>query len=94
MELAERLQKIELAVRTLQIRYEELHSDNEQLKAEIAHYKELLHQKEEILNNLEEQNKITKLAGGQPDDDHRTMLKAEIDDLIAEIDQCIKLVNK
>ena len=93
MELSERLKKIESAVLQLQMKCEDLQSDNERLKMELAHYKEVLSQKEELLNNLEEQNKNIKLAEGHPGVVDNSELKAQIDELIEEIDRCIKLVE-
>ena len=94
MDLLNRLETIEAKLRALQSNRLSLRSENENLRERIGVLEGLLQNEREQINNLKEQNKITKLAGGPSQEQDVHLLKEELDLLIEEIDQCIKLVKR
>lgn len=94
MELLNKLERIEQGILSLKEKSKSLALENKELKTEIATLREEIVRKTEAINNLEEQNKIAKLAEGLNPDEDSSALKEQLDTLIAEIDQCIKLVKR
>ena len=93
MELLAKLENIAFYVKqlkdkcdTLELRTNEMLSEIEQLKNEIK-------QKDQLIHNLEETKKISKLAEGITANGDKDELKAQIDSLIREIDNCLVLVK-
>ena len=94
MELLARLEHIELKIAQIKERNKELLSENEQLKNENLELKNKLEDAAQKLKNLEETNKMIKLAKGMSADKAETReLKIKINQLIRDIDRCIDLLN-
>ena len=94
MELLNKLELIEQGILSLKEKSKSLELENKDLKAEIISIREEMVRKTEAINNLEEQNKIAKLAEGLKPNEDSSALKEQLDALIEEIDQCIKLVKR
>ncbi len=94
MDLLNRLEQIELRIKSLQNKCEVLDAENKELKQLNLDLKADLNSKNEAIINLEEQNKIAKLAEGLSNNEDGQALKAQLDQLIIEIDQCINLVKR
>jgi uncharacterized protein with von Willebrand factor type A (vWA) domain len=86
MELLARLEHIELKIAQIKERNKELLSENEQLKNK-------LEDAAQKLKNLEETNKMIKLAHSIDNPEDRKKFIQKIDRMIKEIDQCIELIN-
>ena len=93
-ELLTRLDLVADRLRDLQQERESLRTENEELKSRIGRLQHELDEQKELIINLEEKNKIAKLADGVSSDQGRSDLKDQLDQLIAEIDQAIALVKK
>lgn len=94
MDLLSRLNEIENRIQQLKDNNKLLNSENQQLKTQLSQLQSEIKEKEDAINNLEEQNKIAKLAGGLSKDSDSSALEAELEGLIQEIDQCINLVKR
>lgn len=94
MDIINRLNEIERRIAELKTANKNLGVENQQLKDKLAQLQSDMETKEQAINNLEEQNKIAKLAGGLNESSDSSALKAELEGLIHEIDQCIKLVKR
>jgi hypothetical protein len=94
MDLLDRLEQIELRIKSLQNKCEVLDAENKELKQLNLDLKADLDSKNEAIINLEEQNKIAKLAEGLSNNEDGQALKEQLDQLIIEIDQCINLVKR
>jgi gamma-glutamyl-gamma-aminobutyrate hydrolase PuuD len=93
MEIIGRLNNIEKAVKLLNQKCRLLETENNQLitaKKTLEHIIEK--QKLEILN-LEKQNKITKIAESISQEQNNSFHKEIIDNLVNEIDECLKLIK-
>lgn len=93
MELLARLEHIELKIAQIKERNKELISENEQLKNENSELKNKLEDTAQKLKNLEETNKMIKLAYSIDNPEDRKKFIQKINRMIQEIDQCIKLMN-
>jgi uncharacterized phage infection (PIP) family protein YhgE len=93
MELLARLEHIELKVAQIKKRNNELISENEKLKDETLELKNKLKDTAQKLKNLEETNKMIKLALNIDNPENRSKFIQKIDQMIREIDQCIELIN-
>ncbi|MEY2924511.1 MAG: hypothetical protein RLZZ337_1059 [Bacteroidota bacterium] len=93
MELLARLENIAFYVRQLKAKCDDLETKNAALSQEVAHLKTELGKKDIEIQNLEETKKISKLAEGVGQTNDRDELKAQIDSLIREIDNCLVLVK-
>lgn len=94
MELLEQLERIAGRLRALQEKHKVLSAENEQLTARIQTLEADLSSKESEIIMLKDQNKMTKLAKGLSADEDQSELKAQLDELITEIDHCIKLIKR
>lgn len=94
MDIISRLNDIEKKIVELKTANEKLGVENQQLNNKISALESDIETKEDAINNLEEQNKIAKLAGGLNENSDSSAIKAELEGLIHEIDQCIKLVKQ
>ena len=94
MDILNKLQEIEIKLKAIQQKSLFLETENSQLKAKLKQLNEDLLSKDEQIINLEEQNKMTKLAGGLSSNVNNGELKSQLDHLIEEIDHCIKLVKR
>ncbi len=94
MELFARLENIEFHIKQLKTKCDILERENEQLKISNLSLKTQIETKTQYLLNLEETNKISKLAqsaGVAPDNSE---FKKQIEQIIKEIDQCLTLVKQ
>ncbi len=94
MEILARLENIEFFVKQLQTKCRRLEDENENLTSENEKLKKTLNKKELELVNIEETNKISKLAQGVSNKYGNQELKKQIDLIIKEIDSCLTLVKK
>jgi Mg2+ and Co2+ transporter CorA len=77
-------------------RYQQQVKKNNQLEIELAELRNKLEQQNEIIKDLEERNKILKLAAslrGNTEEDVSS-IKLKINQLVKEIDKCVALLNK
>ena len=94
MELFARLENIEFHIKQLQSKCAVLEKENEQLRNTNHTYKQQLETKSQDLLNLEETNKISKLAQSAGTSTDNSEFKSQIDQIIKEIDQCLTLVKQ
>ena len=94
MELIARLENIEFFVKKLKAKHDVLLEENEQLKAKNKELEDLVNSRNQEIVNLEETNKISKLAGSVPPNQDNAEIKHQIDLIIKEIDNCLTLVKK
>lgn len=94
MELLQRLENIEKTVKLLQQKCRLLELENEQLHNTKRNLEKIIEkQKEEILT-IEKQNKMTKIAESLSTTQNNDSYRAVIDNLVLEIDECIKLIKQ
>ncbi|MDG1756545.1 MAG: hypothetical protein P8I43_03995 [Bacteroidia bacterium] len=93
MELLARLEHIELKITQIKEQNKKLIIENEQLKNEKLGLQIKLEDAAQKLKNLEETNKIIKLAHSIDNPLDRAKFIKKIDRMIHEIDQCIELIN-
>lgn len=94
MDLFSRLEAIEHKIRSFKDYRKKLEKENKRLVEENFLLKnELATKKQEILN-LVETNKISKLAQSAIDPQDRSELKLNIEQIIKEIDSCIRLIKQ
>jgi Mg2+ and Co2+ transporter CorA len=77
-------------------RYQQQVKKNNQLEIELTELRNKLEQQNEIIKDLEERNKILKLAAslrGNTEEDVSS-IKLKINQLVKEIDKCVALLNK
>ncbi|MFY0644626.1 MAG: hypothetical protein JXR19_09200 [Bacteroidia bacterium] len=94
MSLIDRLNHIENKLKSLQNERNQLQHDNLELEKRIGELEAKLENSNAAILNLEEQNKIIKLAGGLSSNQDNEAVRQQIDDLIKEVDHCIKLVKR
>ncbi len=94
MELADRLDLLTEKLKSLVMERNILAEENTDLREQLDQMKVELHRQTAAINNLEEQNKSAKLAGGQNVNLDNSGIKDELNALIKEIDQCINLVKR
>lgn len=85
---------IEYKVRRLLEKNGLLHTENEQLKDEVAGLKSNIEDLERSIFELKEKTTTLKLAKTLNKDESRTEVKLKINELVREIDHCIGLLNK
>ena len=93
MELLARLEHIELKITQIKEQNKKLIIENEQLKNEKLGLQIKLEDAAQKLKNLEETNKMIKLAYSIDNPENRFKFIQKIDQMIHEIDQCIELIN-
>lgn len=77
----------------------DLHDENLKLKSRNAELEQLVTQQKNALTELEEQNKVVKIAkavtdpGNYRDDGDRNEQRKRLNELVREIDKCIALLN-
>ncbi|MDA8886669.1 hypothetical protein OAD66_03635 [Bacteroidia bacterium] len=94
MELFARLENIEFHIKQLKTKCDILEIESEQLKLSNRSLKTQIETKTQDLLNLEETNKISKLAQSAsvaPDDSE---FKKQIEQIIKEIDECLTIVKQ
>jgi Mg2+ and Co2+ transporter CorA len=77
-------------------RYQQQVKKNKQLEIELTELRNKLEQQNKIIKDLEERNKILKLAksiGGNKEEEVSS-IKIKINQLVKEIDKCVALLNK
>ncbi len=94
MELFARLENIEFHIKQLQAKCAMLESNNEQLTLENKILKQELETKTQALLNNEETNKISKLAESAGSSKDTSAFKTQIEQIIQEIDQCLRLIKQ
>lgn len=94
MDVFETLDHLEERLKLLLNERKNMREENADLRKQLDQMKVEIHRQSSAINNLEEQNKSAKLAGGHASDQPSLALKEELDALIKEIDQCIKLVKR
>jgi Mg2+ and Co2+ transporter CorA len=77
-------------------RYQQQVKKNNQLEIELAELRNKLEQQNEIIKDLEERNKILKLAASLRGntEENVSSIKLKINQLVKEIDKCVALLNK
>ncbi len=93
MELLARLENIAFYVKELKAKCDDLEAKNSVMSREIERLQTEVKQKHEQILNLEKTKKISKLAEGVTANGDKDELKAQIDSLIREIDNCLVLVK-
>lgn len=94
MELFARLENISLHIRMLKQRCSELQAANESLQKENEQLKINIKNTSEELENLAETNKIAKLAQTYSSNIDTAADKTQLDELIRDIDDCIKFIKQ
>lgn len=77
-------------------KYQQQVQKNNELEIQLAELKQKLAQQNETLKDLEERNKILKLAkslNGNTDE-NISGIKLKINELVKEIDKCVALLNR
>ncbi|MFN4234531.1 MAG: hypothetical protein ACK4IK_06970 [Bacteroidia bacterium] len=77
-------------------KYQQLLIRNNELEFQLAELKLKIEQQNEIIKDLEERNKILKLAkslNGNADE-NISGIKLKINELVKEIDKCVALLNR
>lgn len=92
-QLIEKLSEVTTLVKQLGGRVNELTSENEQLKTQLADALQKLKQQEDQISDLSEKQKLITLAKSLPSDESRKDVKLKINDMVREIDKCIALLN-
>lgn len=85
---------IEYKIRKLIGQVSELQKDNKVLKDEIIELKEQITNLELLVNEQKERIKILKLAKSLSKEESKTEVKLKINELLREIDNCVRLLNK
>jgi len=93
MELHARLANIELKISQLKEKNEQLIAKNKILTHENTENKVTIKNLMQKLRDMEETNKMIKLAHSIDDSSDRSELMNKIDQMIREINQCIALIN-
>ncbi|PCJ65582.1 MAG: hypothetical protein COA58_09230 [Bacteroidetes bacterium] len=94
MEVFARLENIEFHIKQLKSKCTTLENENEQLKTTNRELRNQFETKSQDLVNLEETNKITKLAQSANQSNDTSAFKQQIDQIIKEIDECLNLVKQ
>ncbi len=72
----------------------DLRDENTELKSRNDELEQLVTQQKNALTELEEQNKVVKIAKAvTEDDDDRKEQRKRLNELVREIDKCIALLN-
>ena len=94
MEVFARLENISFHIKQLKSKCALLEKENEQLKLSNKNLEDELLEKRRAIDNLEETNKITKLAQGSKSTEDKAEFINHIDQLVKEIDKCLILVKQ
>lgn len=94
MEVLARLENIAFSVKQLQEKCKQLEIENQSLVEKNAELEDVLKNKQSELNELIEKNKISKLAQGIRQNEERESLEKQLDQMIGEIDHCLRLIKK
>ena len=95
MTVKEKLQLIKTSVARLLKEKEKAEAEVQRLEAKLAEFGKLLDNQKTIIKNLEDQNKIIKLAETiNVDPSVRNELKLKINEMIREIDRCLAKLNE
>lgn len=88
------ISSLEKKVKELVKRYAELKRKNTALETELTELRKTVDSQKEAIKNLEEKNKIIKLAKSLADSNPDTAaMKQKINELVREIDKCIAQMN-
>ncbi|MGE0635523.1 MAG: hypothetical protein AB7G44_09455 [Bacteroidia bacterium] len=88
------ISSLEKKVKELVKRHSELKRRNTAMEAELEELRKTVDSQKEVLKNLEEKNKIIKLAKSLADSNPDTAaMKQKINELVREIDKCIAQMN-
>lgn len=83
-------------VKLLAEKYQQQVEINKKLEIQVAELNKKLAEQNEVIKDLEERNKILKLAktlNGNTDE-NITGIKLKINELVKEIDRCVALLNR
>lgn len=94
MEVLARLENIAFSIRQLQEKCKQLEIENQRLVEKNAELEDVLKNKQSELNEFIEKNKISKLAQGIRQNEERESLEKQLDQMIGEIDHCLRLIKK
>ncbi len=94
MEVFARLENIALHIRLLKQRCSILQAENESLLKENEELKINVKNTVQDLENLAETNKIAKLAQNYNLVNNNPAFKTQLDELIRDIDECMKLIKQ
>ena len=88
------ISSLEKKVKELVKRYSELKRRNTAMETELAELRKTVDSQKEAIKNLEDKNKIIKLAKSLADSNPDTAaMKYKINELVREIDKCIAQMN-
>jgi len=89
------IEGIKMKVETLSVRNKELNERVNALESSLNEKDYLLEERDKIITNLTEENKMIGMAGsvGNTQQDSGAM-KVKINELVKEIDKCIGLLNR
>lgn len=95
MSLSIRLANLKLKTEELTSKHHQVIEERNALKLEINELKSIIELQKNTIKDLEEQNKIAKIASSISDDDINSReLKLKINEYIREIDKCIAMLNE
>ena len=84
---------IEYKIRKLTERYHLIKTEHEKSFQEIQELKNKLNEQKKIIDQLEEKNKVLKLAKALETKEGNVEAKLKLNELLREIDKCIGLLN-
>jgi predicted RNase H-like nuclease (RuvC/YqgF family) len=88
------ISSLEKKVKELVKRYSELKGRNTAMETELTELRKTVDSQKEVVKNLEDKNKIIKLAKSLADSNPDTAaMKYKINELVREIDKCIAQMN-
>ena len=88
------ISSLEKKVKELVKRYSELKRRNTAMETELSELRKTVDSQKEAIKNLEDKNKIIKLAKSLTDSNPDTAaMKYKINELVREIDKCIAQMN-
>ena len=93
MELEDLVSGIDFKLRKLIAQNQLLLTENQKLATDIQELKHKSVQDQNIINELEEKNKILKLSRTLETKEGSTEAKVKINELVREIEKCIGLLN-
>jgi regulator of replication initiation timing len=95
MSLSIRLANLKLKTEELTNKHHQVIEERNALKLEINELKSVIELQKNTIKDLEEQNKIAKIASSISDDGVNSKeLKLKINEYIREIDKCIAMLNE
>ena len=93
-EMEDTLERIEKEARRLVQRIQELHRELAELKEMQLKLQEASRNKDIVINNLTEQNKVLKLGNALTQKGDSTEIKLKINQLVKEIDRSLAILTK